>query len=201
MSDFFSRHTVLKWIIFIIFFPITITHFILKSNWSHNTKLAAITALGVFLISSNNAGHNRPDKASQIPPAQVMGVQTAAPPVYITVVVTATPVITLVPTKVVTPSPTTRPSPTLRPTLTAAPIPTRFPTRPPLPTIPPTQPQVQEQSNFVDTKPQSDGFTCNCGKSCGAMASCAEAMYQLNTCGCSARDGDGDGVPCESICK
>jgi hypothetical protein len=44
------------------------------------------------------------------------------------------------------------------------------------------------------------GFTCDCRKSCGAMASCEEAYYQLNVCGCSARDIDKDGVPCESIC-
>lgn len=43
-------------------------------------------------------------------------------------------------------------------------------------------------------------FSCNCSKSCGAMASCQEAYFQLNQCGCSRRDSDGDGVPCESIC-
>ncbi|MBU0708447.1 hypothetical protein KJ596_01700 [Patescibacteria group bacterium] len=33
------------------------------------------------------------------------------------------------------------------------------------------------------------------------MSSCQEAYYQLNTCGCGKRDGNNDGVPCESICK
>jgi hypothetical protein len=42
-------------------------------------------------------------------------------------------------------------------------------------------------------------FACNCARTCSAMT-CDEAYYQLNTCGCSQRDGDGDGVPCESIC-
>ena len=44
-------------------------------------------------------------------------------------------------------------------------------------------------------------YTCNCQKLCGAISSCDEAYYQLQNCGCSARDSDGDGVPCESLCR
>lgn len=51
------------------------------------------------------------------------------------------------------------------------------------------------------TSPSNSQFTCNCSKACGSMASCEEAYFQLNTCGCSARDGDEDGVPCESLCR
>jgi len=54
-----------------------------------------------------------------------------------------------------------------------------------------TQPAVQN----------SGTYTCNCSKSCTQISSCDEAYYQLNTCGCSARDGDQDGVPCESLCS
>jgi len=43
-------------------------------------------------------------------------------------------------------------------------------------------------------------YVCDCSKTCPEMSSCEEAYYQLNTCGCSQRDGDNDGVPCESIC-
>ncbi len=43
-------------------------------------------------------------------------------------------------------------------------------------------------------------FSCNCSKTCTQMASCAEAYFQLNPCRCGRRDGDNDGVPCESIC-
>ncbi len=43
-------------------------------------------------------------------------------------------------------------------------------------------------------------YTCNCSKTCPNMT-CAEAYYQLNECGCSARDGDDDGVPCEEQCR
>ena len=46
---------------------------------------------------------------------------------------------------------------------------------------------------------QSSGYSCNCAKTCGAM-SCEEAYFQL-ACGCSARDGDSDGVPCEAQCR
>lgn len=43
-------------------------------------------------------------------------------------------------------------------------------------------------------------YTCNCRKTCSQLT-CAEAYYQLNKCGCSQRDGDGDGVPCEAQCR
>lgn len=52
---------------------------------------------------------------------------------------------------------------------------------------------VQQTSN--------GSYTCDCSKSCTAISSCDEAYYQLNTCGCSARDGDKDGIPCENLCK
>ena len=56
---------------------------------------------------------------------------------------------------------------------------------------------------YIPTPPptSSDSYTCSCSKTCKQMASCEEAYFQLNNCGCSARDGDKDGVPCESICR
>lgn len=42
-------------------------------------------------------------------------------------------------------------------------------------------------------------YICNCAKTCTQM-SCAEAQFQLNECGCSRRDGDKDGVACDSQC-
>lgn len=57
--------------------------------------------------------------------------------------------------------------------------------------VQPSQPVTQTSGNY----------TCNCSKSCTAITSCEEAYFQLNNCGCSARDGDGDGVPCESLCS
>lgn len=44
-------------------------------------------------------------------------------------------------------------------------------------------------------------FTCDCSKLCSQIQTCDEAYFQLNQCGCSARDSDRDGVPCESLCK
>lgn len=47
----------------------------------------------------------------------------------------------------------------------------------------------------------SSGYTCNCAKTCPNMSSCAEAQYQLNSCGCSARDADDDGIACDADCQ
>ena len=44
-------------------------------------------------------------------------------------------------------------------------------------------------------------YTCNCKKTCPNMSSCAEAQYQLNVCGCSARDADHDGTACDADCQ
>jgi len=46
-----------------------------------------------------------------------------------------------------------------------------------------------------------DSWECDCSKKCAEMFSCAEAQYQLLTCGCSARDNDGDGIACDSDCQ
>ena len=45
--------------------------------------------------------------------------------------------------------------------------------------------------------------TAECGskRTCKEMADCAEAMHYLNNCGLSRLDGDGDGVPCEALCR
>lgn len=46
----------------------------------------------------------------------------------------------------------------------------------------------------------SSSFACNCSKTCPQMG-CAEAQYQLNSCGCSRRDADHDGVACDADCQ
>jgi len=43
--------------------------------------------------------------------------------------------------------------------------------------------------------------TCGTKRYCREMASCAEARHYLDACGLTRLDGDGDGVPCESICR
>lgn len=42
---------------------------------------------------------------------------------------------------------------------------------------------------------------CGVKWKCGQMNSCDEAQYQLRVCGLSRLDGDGDGVPCEKLCR
>jgi len=51
--------------------------------------------------------------------------------------------------------------------------------------------------------PGGDGARWRCGDktSCKQMSSCQEARFHLSQCGLSRLDGDGDGVPCESLCR
>ena len=61
--------------------------------------------------------------------------------------------------------------------------------------------QIPTKVPVVNTQQSTQGgFVCNCSKTC-ANLSCSEAQYQLNSCGCSARDGDGDGIACDSKCQ
>lgn len=47
----------------------------------------------------------------------------------------------------------------------------------------------------------SPGVICGSKKHCSEMASCEEARYYLTQCGVKTLDGNGDGVPCESLCS
>jgi len=74
------------------------------------------------------------------------------------------------------------------------------PTTPPvLPIVTPTQPQEHMEDETPNNN--NSGFACNCSKTCTQMSSCEEAQYQLSSCGCSARDADGDGIACDSMCQ
>ncbi len=44
-------------------------------------------------------------------------------------------------------------------------------------------------------------FTCGAKRYCREMGSCEEARFYLERCGLSRLDGDGDGVPCEVLCR
>jgi endonuclease YncB( thermonuclease family) len=44
------------------------------------------------------------------------------------------------------------------------------------------------------------GMSCGSKKYCNQMTSCDEAKYYLTQCGIKRLDGNGDGVPCESLC-
>lgn len=55
--------------------------------------------------------------------------------------------------------------------------------------------------------PRAPGGTGDGQRSCGAktycteMVSCQEAIFYFNQCGLTRLDGDGDGVPCEKLCR
>lgn len=67
----------------------------------------------------------------------------------------------------------------------------------------PAQPEPPEGTKPApsgsDDQPQQP--TCGTKKYCKDMSTCAEARYFLNQCGVSRLDRDGDGTPCESLCK
>jgi endonuclease YncB( thermonuclease family) len=44
-------------------------------------------------------------------------------------------------------------------------------------------------------------FQCGLKTYCREMVSCSEARFHLESCGLTRLDGDGDGVPCEVICR
>lgn len=44
-------------------------------------------------------------------------------------------------------------------------------------------------------------YSCGSKRYCKEMSSCEEARYYLEHCGLTRLDGDGDGTPCESLCR
>jgi len=51
------------------------------------------------------------------------------------------------------------------------------------------------------SEPGPGGFVCGSKTYCREMRSCQEALFHLNECGLARIDGDGDGMPCEKICR
>ena len=49
--------------------------------------------------------------------------------------------------------------------------------------------------------PPAASFACGQKTYCREMASCDEARFYLTQCGLTRLDGDGDGVPCEQLCR
>jgi len=56
-------------------------------------------------------------------------------------------------------------------------------------------------SAHESARPERTGFTCAGKRFCREMTSCAEARFYLEQCGLEELDGDGDGVPCASLCR
>lgn len=88
---------------------------------------------------------------------------------------------------------------TPNPVSTKSPTPASLST--PNPTIVPAQTSKPKPTTPITPSPnksQNSNWTCNCSKTCTEISSCAEAQYQLNTCGCRTRDADHDGIACDS---
>ena len=52
-----------------------------------------------------------------------------------------------------------------------------------------------------DHEGRTPDTTCGAKRTCKEMVGCAEAQFYLLECGVTRLDGDGDGIPCESICR
>jgi endonuclease YncB( thermonuclease family) len=66
------------------------------------------------------------------------------------------------------------------------------------------QKNLPDLSQFMPkntNSPAEDITVCNQKRTCKEMSSCDEAKFYFNKCGLSHLDGDGDGVPCNSLCK
>lgn len=61
--------------------------------------------------------------------------------------------------------------------------------------------KVAVTTTTVTAAPAASAGSCGAKRLCSQMTSCSEARHHLNVCGLSRLDRDGDGVPCESLCK
>lgn len=50
-------------------------------------------------------------------------------------------------------------------------------------------------------EPAGGARACGSKRYCTQMTSCDEAMFYFLKCGVTRLDGDGDGVPCEKLCR
>ncbi len=53
----------------------------------------------------------------------------------------------------------------------------------------------------IPDQPTAEPFQCGTKHFCRDMISCKEAIFYLFNCGLGSLDGDGDGMPCESLCR
>jgi endonuclease YncB( thermonuclease family) len=61
--------------------------------------------------------------------------------------------------------------------------------------------QGQSTAPLLFPQLNASGPICGVKRTCGQMSDCEEARFYLNRCGVSRLDGDGDGTPCEKICR
>jgi hypothetical protein len=137
------------------------------------TSLFAISAIGGALFPAKPI-----DSTSQNIAPVVAGVSTQSEDektIEVDQTTTPTQEIEQNPEQTQVPTDTPTSSPTAKPTVKATVVKTATPK--------PTQAKA--------------AYTCNCSKTCEQITTCAEAQYQLNTCGCSKRDADKDGIACD----
>lgn len=67
----------------------------------------------------------------------------------------------------------------------------------------PLRPMASERPALQPNRQSAPTFSGKCGSKryCTQMTSCAEARFYLKQCGLRKLDKDGDGVPCESLCR
>ena len=65
--------------------------------------------------------------------------------------------------------------------------------------------QDSPSATHPSTRPQANRpvalFRCGAKRTCRDMASCEEAKFYLKVCGLQRLDGDGNGIPCETLCR
>ena len=155
--------------------------------------MPGIFALVALVIGYMLSGNYHPSRTATITPTPTVMEKT-----HVVVTATLTPTVTDTPTPTESPTPTNTPTPSFTPTPTRKPTTTQTSTPKPAATIiystptPTTAPVVQSGGG---------GYACDCSKTCPQMSSCAEAQYQLNVCGCTARDADHDGTACDAQCQ
>ena len=59
----------------------------------------------------------------------------------------------------------------------------------------------QGKRNVSTSESNAEPFQCGTKTYCREMVSCDEAKFHLRQCGLTRLDGDGDGTPCESLCR
>ena len=146
--------------------------------------VVGLVAVGGLISSFGPPASQTTAGENQTPQSSILQSPSQLPEVSPEEVSSPSPVQSLTPIK--TSSPT--PQPTVK--STATPKPSFKPTSTPRPTSIPTV-------SSTKTPVQSTTYGCNCSKTCTQISSCAEAQYLLKTCGCSARDADGDGIACD----
>ena len=67
--------------------------------------------------------------------------------------------------------------------------------------VPPWQWRSSKRKPSKTTTINAKPFTCGTKTYCREMTSCKEAYFYLKECGLTRLDGDGDGIPCEMLCR